>query len=154
MTYWPDKNNRRVIRMNYETAPTHSAPEAPRYHRKRRAPRCRFARRHISRALSVCFLSLCLLPSAVSADQLFTTDGVNVRSGPSSDSSISFAVPDRPATGSPSISTESRATFITVIFPETLQIPDLLRTALFQSQTVLQIVLRLRQETPTSTVQK
>lgn len=79
--------------MNYETAPTHSAPEAPRYHRKRRAPRCRFARRHISQALSVCFLSLCLLPSAVSADQLFTTDGVNVRSGPSSDSSIYFAVP-------------------------------------------------------------
>lgn len=79
--------------MNYETAPTHTTPETPRYHRKRRAPRCRFTHRHISRVLSVCFLSICLLPSVVSADQLFTTDGVNVRSGPSSDSSIYFAVP-------------------------------------------------------------
>lgn len=80
--------------MNHETTPTHEALEAPKFHRKRRASRCHSFHRNISRTLSACFLSICLLPSAVSAGQLFTTNGVNVRSGPSSDSSIYFAVPE------------------------------------------------------------
>lgn len=60
---------------------------------RRYAHRRHSARRALGKALSLCLLSLCLLPSGVSASQLYTTDGVHIRSQPSADSSISSTVP-------------------------------------------------------------
>lgn len=60
---------------------------------RRRAHRRHLSHRVLGKTLSLCLLSLCLLPSAVSANQLYTTDGVHIRTQPSANSSISSTVP-------------------------------------------------------------
>ena len=44
--------------------------------------------RQIRKAVSLCLLSLCLLPAGASAAEQYTTDGVHVRTGPNASSAI------------------------------------------------------------------
>ena len=84
--------------MNHVTAHTRQAAGPAQTSRRRHALKIRAARRNMGRIVSACLAACCLfsvhlLSSAGSAGQLYTTDGVNVRSQPSSESSVYFAIP-------------------------------------------------------------
>lgn len=84
--------------MNHVTAHTRQAAGPAQASRRRHALKIRAARRNMGRIVSACLAACCLfsvhlLSSAGSAGQFYTTDGVNVRSQPSSESSVYFAIP-------------------------------------------------------------